>query len=256
MKKRAWGVCATGLCLIMASTAAAQSGVSRPWQDRAYVNFNFGFETEEAQISETRNFTLYEEPARVSSALFIEADSIIDFSAGMRVWRNLSVGVGYSVQSTSGSGEISGSLPHPLFFDRPRLFDDEIDNVDREEAGTHLIIGWTLPFSDKLDVMVAGGPSFFRLHQDVVSGVNAAETGSPFTTVLVDPVITDRAASAWGINVGVDATYILVAQGRVRIGAGGFVRYAGANAELQLSAETVESKVGGMQFGGGLRVRF
>lgn len=253
MKKSVVSFFVAGLCLCTAEVAAAQGGA---WQDRVYVNFNYLAEIESTDFSESRTFTLYEEQARMDTSITMPADGVIDFSAGMRVWRNLSVGVGYAFQSSTGEGDVSGSLPHPLFFDRPRTFTDTVDGIDRDEAGTHLLIGWTLPINDKLDVMIVGGPSFFRLHQEVISSVNAAETGAPFTTVIVEPVITERKESAWGANIGADISYMLVAQGRTRIGAGATIRYASAQASLQLSSETQDTKVGGFQVGGGLRVRF
>jgi hypothetical protein len=256
MMKTALGVFVAGLCLCTAEVASAQSAFARPWQDRFYFNFNYLAETESSDFTESRSFTLYEEQARMETNIDMPSDGVIDFSAGMRLWKNLSVGIGYSMQSSTGQGTVSGSLPHPLFFDRPRTFTDEIDGIDRDETGTHLIIGWTIPFSEKLDVMIAGGPSFFRVHQEVVSAVNAAETGPPFATVIVEPVITERIDSAWGGNIGADINYILVAQGRTRIGAGLTMRYASAQASLQLSSETQDTKVGGFQIGGGLRVRF
>jgi hypothetical protein len=256
MKKTVLGVFVVGLCLCTAEMAAAQSAMGRAWQDRVYFNFNYLAETESNDFGESRTFTLYEEQARMETSIDMPSDGVLDFSAGVRVWKNLSVGIGYSIQSSTGTGVVSGSLPHPLFFDRPRTFSEDVDGIDRDETGTHIIFGWTIPFNEKFDVMIAGGPSFFRLHQEVISSVDAAETGSPFTTVLVEPVITERAASVAGANIGVDVNYILVAQGRTRIGAGLTLRYAAAQAELQLSSETVETKVGGFQIGGGLRVRF
>jgi hypothetical protein len=256
MKKTVLGMFVTGLCLCTAEVAAAQSAMNRPWQDRFYFNFNFLGETESNDFSESRTFTLYEEQARMESTIDMPSDGVIDFSAGARVWRNLSVGIGYSMQSSTGTGTVSGSLPHPLFFDRPRTFSEDVDGIDRDESGTHLIFGWTIPFSEKLDVMIAGGPSFFRLHQEVINDVNAAETGAPFITIIVEPVIQERKASVWGGNIGADVNYILVTQGRTRIGAGLTLRYAAAQAPLQLSATSVETKVGGFQIGGGLRVRF
>jgi hypothetical protein len=42
----------------------------------------------------------------------------------------------------------------------------------------------------------------------------------------------------------------------MRIGAGGFLRYTSAEADVLMLANEVSTKVGGMQFGFGARVRF
>jgi hypothetical protein len=59
-----------------------------------------------------------------------------------------------------------------------------------------------------------------------------------------------------GYNVGADLTYMLWQNDSVRLGAGGFVRYTGATTDVRLLANDVETKVGGIQFGFGARVRF
>ena len=233
--------------------AAAQSA---PWEDRVFAGVSFGIEGGSADISDSRSFPIYGEAATLVSNAGFNADSIVDFSVGARVWRNMGVAIGFHAQSTTGSGDIQGSIPHPIFFDRPRTFTDPIDGIDRDEYATHLQLGWMVPLGDNLDVFVYGGPSFFRISQEVVSDIAVAEQGPPFTSVVVQPTIALRKENATGFNIGADASYMFYTRDRLRLGVGGFLRYTGATADIALSNSSISTDLGGIQFAVGARVRF
>ena len=125
-------------------------------------------------------------------------------------------------------------------------------------AATHLQFGWVVPFSEKFDVMVYGGPSFFRLEQDVVSDVQPRRDGRDRYDRHRDhrPSPT-RKKSETGFNVGADATYIVWQNDSVRLGAGGFVRFTQArHGRRHADARSQPTEVGGVQFGFGARLRF
>jgi hypothetical protein len=107
-------------------------------------------------------------------------------------------------------------------------------------------------------VMVYGGPSFFRLEQEVVSDVRVGTESSPFTSVELGLTETIRKKSQTGYNVGVDGTYIVWSNDSVRVGAGGFVRFAQADMDVEMlnGSEPQPTKAGGVQFGFGARLRF
>lgn len=236
--------------------AAAQSMMDTPWEDRVFGGISFGLDSGSPTVNDNRSFIIYGENATLQSSSDFDADGIIDLSVGARVWRNMGVAIGYHSKSSTGVAEISGTVPHPIFFDQPRTFTDTVDGIDRDESATHIQIGWMIPVNDKLDVFVYVGPSFYRLSQDVVSDLALAEQGSPFTSVVVQPTIEERKDSGVGYNLGADATYILYTRDRLRLGLGGFMRFTGAGADLQVSDSTVETDLGGFQIGFGARVRF
>jgi hypothetical protein len=234
--------------------AAAQS---TPWEDRVFGGISFGIDSGSADVTDSRTISVYGESGTLSSTSGFDADGIIDFSVGARVWRNMGAAIGYHSKSSTGVAEITGSIPHPQFFDRPRSFSDSVDGIDRDENATHLMIGWMLPVNDNLDVFVYGGPSFYRLSQEVVSDLAIAEQGPPYTSIVVQPTIDVRKKSATGYNIGADATYIVYTTESVRLGIGGFMRFTGATADLRISDNsTVETDLGGFQIGIGARVRF
>ena len=109
-----------------------------------------------------------------------------------------------------------------------------------------------ISITDEIDVSVFGGPSVLRVEQDVVAAVTAAEVGDPFDTVNVAVTTETASKRGAGVNVGADVTYMFTEQ----LGAGGFFRFAGGSVDLPVGSTTVAVDVGGVQVGGGLRVRF
>ncbi len=241
-----------GVCAGLARDAQAQGGT---WADRGYANFSFGVESGTSALTETANLTIYEEAATVTSSTEWTSGSLIDFGFGVRVWRNFTVGVGYHQEDNDTDSQLTGSIPSPIFFNRPRQLDQDVV-LEREEQAVHLVFGWVVPINEKFDVLVFGGPSFFRLEQDVVTDVDIGEQGPPFTTVVAEPSVTTQKKSFTGYNVGVDATYVLWSNDDIRVGAGGFVRFTQASGDIDMISGPQSTDVGGVQFGFGIRTRF
>jgi hypothetical protein len=244
------------VCSVFAGTARQASAQGATWADRGYVNIGWGIESGTADMSDTRTQTVYEETATVTSTSNFSSGSLFDVGVGLRVWRNLTVGVAYHQEQNDTEGRLTGSIPSPVFFNRPRTLDEAVPGLDRKESATHLQLGWVVPVGSKFDVMVYGGPSFFRLEQETVSDVEFTEPGGSFTTVGADEEITVRKKSQTGFNVGVDGTYIVWTNDSVRIGAGGFVRFTQAEMDVEMLSSAQPTKAGGIQFGFGARVRF
>ncbi|HEX6162454.1 MAG TPA: hypothetical protein VFZ31_03750 [Vicinamibacterales bacterium] len=244
-------------CGVFTGTARQASAQGGTWADRGYINVGWGVESGSSAMSDTRAVSIYEETGTVTSTSDFTSGSIFDVGVGFRVWRNLTVGAGYHQEQNDTEGRLTGSIPSPVFFNRPRTLDQPITGLDRKESAVHLQIGWVVPIGAKFDVMVYGGPSFFRLEQEAVSDVEFGEQGGAFTTVVADEELTIRKKSQTGYNAGLDATYIVWSNDSVRIGAGGFVRFTQADMDVEmLSGAGVPTKAGGVQFGFGARLRF
>jgi len=240
-------------CSVFLGTARIASAQMTPWADRGYINVGWGVESGSSAMSGTRTSTIYEETATVNSAATFTSGSLFDVGAGFRVWRNLTVGAGYHQEQNDTDGQLTGSIPSPVFFNRPRTLNESITGLDRKEQATHLMVGWVMPFGPKLDVLVSGGPTFFRVEQESVSEVSIGESGSTFTT---RPTLAVFKKSKTGFNAGADATYILWSNDSVRLGAGGFLRFTKAEVSLPMLSTEQPTEIGGMQFGFGARLRF
>lgn len=245
------------VCGVFATTASQASAQGATWADRGYVNVSFGVESGSSAMSDTRISSIYEETATVTSTSDWTSGAIYDFGVGIRIWKNLTIGGAYHQEKNDTEGSLSGPVPSPVFFNRPRTLTQSVPELERKEQATHLQIGWVVPIGGKFDIMLFGGPSFFRLAQDTVSEVTFVEQGGAFTTVAAREERTTRKKSQTGYNAGLDATYIVWSNDSVRVGAGGFVRFTQADIDVEmLSGAGVPTKAGGVQFGFGARLRF
>ena len=140
----------------------------------------------------------------------------------------------------SPSGTASVTVPDPLSFNAfTTLSASPI--LTQTEMGGHLKVAYFLPILDKMDVVVAVGPSFIRLEKDIASA--KVVNGTPQITVD-----TER-GNAWGAHGSLDLNYRFTPT----LGGGIFVRYIAAQADLPSAAGI---KVGGFQGGLGVRLRF
>jgi hypothetical protein len=236
---------------VLAGTAQQASAQGATWADRGYINVGWGVESGSSAMTDTRTQPIYEETATVT----FTSGSLFDVGVGIRIWRNLTVGAGYHQEQNDTEGTVTGSIPSPIFFNRPRTLSGA-EPLDRKEMATHLMFGWVVPFGEKMDIMISGGPSFFRLTQEVISGVLPNETGATASTITATITTTEQKKSVTGYNVGADATYIVWSNDSVRVGAGGFVRFTGADVTVPMLTTEQPTKVGGVQFGFGARLRF
>lgn len=244
------------VCGVFVGTAGRASAQTAPWSDRGYINIGWGVESGSSAMTDTRTATIYEEASTITSASTFTSGSLFDVGVGLRVWRNLTVGAAYHQEQNDTDGTLTGQIPSPVFFNRPRTLNETVPGLNRKEQATHLQIGWVMPFGAKFDVMVYAGPSFFRLEQDTVSNVRIGEQGGAFTSIIAEPTITSRRKSQTGYNAGVDATYIVWSNDAIRIGAGGFVRFTQASMDVEMLDAAQPTDVGGVQFGFGGRIRF
>ena len=249
-------VTAIAALLLLAAAQPASAQVGAAWVDRGYFNLSVGFESTSGTLNDSATFTLYDESGTKTVEQNVDSGSLIDFSVGSRVWRNVSVGIGFHRGANSSEASGTASVPHPVLFNSSRAAAVAAGDLDRSEQAFHLQLGYMILVNEDLSVHVTLGPSFFRLKQDVLSDFSFTETGFPFNTVNADAVIVERSDSAVGVNAGVDVAYELWESDAYRLGAGAFLRYAGASARITVIENNVDTDVGGLQFGLGLRVRF
>lgn len=221
---------------------------------RVYVNINAGFESTSGSLDDDVTFSLYDETGTKGVRGSFDSGAFIDLGFGAKVWRNLTVGVALHREVTRGDASATASVPHPLFFARNRSVALTVEDLDRKERAFHLQIGYLVPVTDRLDLHLFAGPTWYRLEQDVVSDLTFTEA-APFNSVNAQPVFATREGDAKGANIGVDVAYKILLE-PVQLGAGMFIRYAGATAKVNILGNERETDVGGLQIGFGGRVRF
>jgi opacity protein-like surface antigen len=237
-------LCACALGLVAASPAAAQGPLYR-----GFLSVNFGVQATSRSHDESGTFELYGETGTVEGTREVGAGPLFDVSGGFIVWKNILVGVGYSRFSDQGDVALEARVPDPLHFDRPRSAAITLADAAHTEHAFHVQALYALQLTEKLDVMLGGGPSFFSLTQDVLDEIVATE-GSTLTVTGTTASVSE---SAVGFNVGADLTYLFTD----RLGAGFFARYSEASVNMPAGeGATRDVKVGGFQLGAGLRFRF
>lgn len=234
-------------------TAAAQTDESR-----FFLSVSGAFEPGSQTYSADGDFPLYDETGRVNvSSPDLSSGAVLDFGVGARVTGNFLVAANFHRTSSTDEATVSGQAPHPIFFDRPRVFSATVSDLKRSEQALHLSVGYRLGLTDKLDLQILAGPSQFRFSQEVVGEVIITETGSSFAAVNATYEQLRRKKNAWGGHVGGDLSYAFYQSDMTSFRLGAYVRYAGASSEFEvIRGTTVSTKLGGIQFGGGLRVRF
>ena len=159
----------------------------------------------------------------------------------------------YTRLTDTAATVVTGSVPHPIDFNRPRSIEPQRFPLVHDERATHVHVTWIVPVHERLDVAVFGGPSFFNLRQGVVTNAIATEAdGPPFATVTVDISTGEHTRNGVGGHAGVDVIYMPTSY----VGVGFLVRVATAFVDLPPSGPDFDLRVGGIHVGAGVRVRF
>jgi hypothetical protein len=251
--------CVTALAvagvLVSASGAAAQADESR-----FFLSVSGAFEPGTQTYADDGTFPLYEETGRLNVSSDSSSGAVLDFGVGARVTGNFLVAANFHRTSSISEAAVSGQAPHPVFFDRPRNFSATVPDMKRTETGLHFSVGYRIPLGERLDVQLFAGPSQFRFSQEVVTVPDPP--ASPVTetanlaTVTPNLVTAKRKKNAWGGHVGGDVSYAVYQSDTTSFRLGAYARYAEASSEFQVVTNSVATKIGGIQFGAGLRVRF
>lgn len=220
---------------------------------RVYVSVDGGYQSGTEDFRNGGTFTQYLEQARFDSAYEVEPGPQFQTTAGVRLWRRLHAGVGVSRFTRTTPTRVTGAIPHPFFFSRPRSIEGSVAGLRREETAVHVQARAVFPVSRRIDVAAFGGPSWFSVEQGVVGAVQYGES-YPFDTAEFRSATTSREkASQVGFNAGADVAFFFLRN----VGVGASVQFARASVTLPGGDATdVATKVGGVQGGVGLRLRF
>lgn len=245
----------TAAAVVAAVTLSAASASAQD-ESRFYISLSGAFQTGSQTYTDNGTFRLYDETGHLNVSSETKAGPVLDIGMGFKVAGHFTVGAGFHRTSSTDPATITGDAPHPIFFDRPRSFNLTMEGLKRTEQALHLSVGYMVDVTDKLTLHVYGGPSQFRFSQHVPGTVAITETSGSFATVNATPSNEARKDSVWGGHVAADLSYAIFQSGSTTFAVGGFARYAQASSEFQVVTNPVTTKVGGLQLGGGLRIRF
>lgn len=233
--------------------AGAGSASAQTDESRFFLSVNGALEPGTQTYADEGTFPLYDETGRLNVSSEVSSGAVLDFGVGARVVGNFLVAASFHRTSSTDEATVSGLAPNPIFFDRLRPFSSTVADLKRTEQALHLSVGYRIGLGDKFDLQVTAGPSQFRFTQEVVGGVTITEAPTSFTAATT---VASRKKNAWGGHVGGDISYAVYQNDTTSFRLGAYVRYAEASSEFPVVSNTVTTKIGGIQFGGGLRVRF
>jgi hypothetical protein len=240
MKRPAW------LCLaaMLVAVNVAHAQVPSPATEKLYLNVNFGGQLASRTLGTTVSKTVYDESATLTSTEDIKRAPLVDVSLGYRVWGDFYVGLNVWRASSSGDAAYTASVPDPAVFNRPKTSRGTASDLSRTELAFNPNVSWVTAVTDKLDLSVGVGLAVIKLKQEL-----AGDFSVPPRTQDVVVIVTEQEGTAKGVYAALDLIYSI----KPKIGVGGFVRYAGGSVDLDA---VQDHNVGGMQAGGGIRLRF
>lgn len=237
----------------LATSASAQS---LPLDGKFYVDVNGLYQAASLSIDQRDTFSLYDEDGSVEAAQRVRGGAAWDVGFGYTVWRDLALGLDIAQFSRKPAMDVSGTAPHPLFFDSPRAFAADASSSHKVRT-IALLASWrirTRGALEKVKLRVMGGPAHLRVSQGLASEVTIAEVGFPYATVDVSVTTETPVKTTVGFVGGADIAYQITDN----IGAGLLLRYAGGSVTFDepLGGQRLTVKAGGFQVGGGVRLRF
>ncbi len=220
---------------------------------RAFVSLEGGAQVTPTSSDSSVTYKLYGEDAVVSAGYETKAVPVIGARAGTRVWRRLVVGAGASLFTSDGSAAVTGRLPHPFFFQRPRTVEGHASNITRNEAVFYGELGWLAPITRRIDVLLFAGPAFFNATQEAATKLSVSEQ-YPFDAATFGSVeVASKKVTATGFTAGADVSYRLGKALRVGI----LLRYSRATTDIEpVAGQPFEITLGGLQTTAGVRIRF
>jgi hypothetical protein len=220
---------------------------------KAFLGVNGIYQATSNNFMDGATFQANAEGGRFDTNYSVKAGPAFDVSGGATISKAFGIGVGVSRFSRATPAHFSGSVPHPFFFGQSRAVASDVSGLKREELAVHLQARAVVPAGERMRVSVFAGPSFFRVKQDAVVDFTYADSYPYDQASFKSATTTTEKASKLGFNAGADVAFF-------------FTRQIGLGFTAQLSKATVpiksagsgnrDVKAGGLQTGGGLRLRF
>lgn len=245
-----------GALILWPAAAGAQSTFRRGWFD---VNLGLARPAESSFDTVTVEPHSEGESQRATVTYHLPAGAAFDFGGGVMITPVIGLGVSFTGTAHRKSADLEIEVPHPFFFNafaRDGSFTDEA--LTRSEGGFSIQVMVVAVERGKLRLRVFGGPTWFRVEQESVDRIQFDQSLGIFVPTNTVRITRYEArtvdGSGWGAHAGADVSYFLSEV----VGLGAYGRYMGGSVDIDnaLGQGTVSVKAGGVQVGGGLRLRF
>ncbi len=242
----------TRILLALALVAAvAPTAGAQPAAPRGLVTINGGLQSPSRTFNDSFTFEVNVEDATVRTEYEVKSGPFFDGGFSVRLFGPIGAGVAFSRFSRTETTAVSGTIPHPFFFDRDRDISGEA-SVKRNETAIHAQLVAFVPAGNRVLVVLSAGPSFFTVEQGLVTGV-AYDESYPFDEASYrSATVRLERQQKVGFNAGADVTVRLGGS----FGVGGMVRYAATTVDFTIDDRTLSLDAGGLQVAGGIRIMF
>jgi len=237
--------------VLMASNAYAQTATGATgstYNEQLFLGVSAGGLMNTSLVTSNATATMYNQEAALTERRDVSGGILVDLTVGKPIRGRFAVGATVSMRSATSDSAIAAAVPHPLFFGLPRAVSTTATEMKSRQTWVGLLAIYTLSSSRAVTVRLFGGPALAAVTHDTVGSFTVSETSN-----LAQPTINITRGNVskqfWGAIGGVDVSVRLANS----VGLGGFVRYAGAPANIT-GAES--GRLGGVEAGGGLRVSF
>lgn len=240
----------TGVALLALGTAPALAQ-SSAWGDNGYLSFNGLYDTTSRRNDLQSRQEINLETATVTASPETGGKPLYDFTAGGRIKGNLGFGFGVTFGTKKEDAPVTASVPHPFYFNQPRTLSGTTA-LERSDLMVHLAALWLIPASERVQIALFGGPTWFQVKQETIKNLQLREA-FPFDSVSLTGVDRERrTASRWGYHAGFDVSYFFSRY----VGVQGLVRYSSGRLTVSGTGVDSELEVGGLHAGAGLRIRY
>ena len=212
-------------------------------------SYFMGF-TEET-LASTYTPTLYQEQASFVTSYEAKKGNAIDAALGFKFSPAFGVEIGGSMVSRDVAAAMTVSVPHPLLFDNPRQASGTAAYT-LKETDLYLNLMYTFEMNS-LAIDLFAGPCYVMSKTTIVSGYAVTDV-YPYTDVAVTYNSLEVKKNVFGFDAGIAIGYYfgdtvgLVVSGRFVSAKGKF--------ETATDVPGVEYKLGGLQAGAGLKIKF
>jgi hypothetical protein len=224
------------------------------WTDRGYLWVNGIYQGGSSAFTQTQTWPYFAETAVTAIEYPAKNAPGFDVAGGYRVWRNLAVGAGVTIVSRSTTTTVTGSIPNPLYLNKPRTLSGGF-GANNSETAINLQATWAIPLSPKMMLMLFAGPSIFSVKQTIVQpqGIGVSSAYPYESGAITSANTSEMSKTAVGFGAGADISYYF----SKTVGVGAMIRFARASASFPVTGQpAVSVDAGGFQLGGGMRIRF
>jgi hypothetical protein len=242
------------VAIAAAASASAQqaAGPGGGRERRIRVLVNGLYNPSDIGFSDTSTFSSFLEEGQSTRSyeggkgFVFEAGAIVGIRSGLGVMGS------FELYQSDFDGQFEESLPHPLYFERPRTVSGDITGLEYKETAVHIDAVYTRNFP-RFTVDVFGGPTFFITNTDILDTVNTTSE-YPFDEVTVSSTTSQTVDdNPIGFNAGGSLTWRLTEV----IGVAFQARYSHATIGVaREGGDSIDLDAGGFRVGGGIRLSF